>query len=121
MNHTQVSINFVYESKLLQIIVSGRLLLLDTSESAYENAKRYWSLVRSDVKKKYDPAHKIGNVSFETNDSSIPIEPPNTFGMVCVIQNFWEALQLEDEYAKSQRYQFHLNGGSWRKRRIHVG
>lgn len=50
INHPQTSINIVSESNLLQIIVSGHLLL-DTSESACGKAKRYWNMVRPDVKK----------------------------------------------------------------------
>lgn len=120
VNHPQVSINIVSENKLLQIIVSGHLLL-DTSESACEAAKRYWSMVRSDVKKIYDPAHKIEEIHFEASDLTIPQEVPDTFGIACVVPNFWETLHLENEYIKSHRYQFHLKEGSWQKQRIHVG
>lgn len=120
INHPQTSINIVSETKLLQIIVSGHIVL-DTSESAYEIAKRYWNMVRSDVKKIYDPKHKIEKTYYESDDLTIPQEPPNTFGIACVIPSFWEALHLESEYTKSHRYQFHLKEGSWQKQRIHVG
>lgn len=120
INHPQISINIVSESKLLQIIVSGHLLL-DTSESACEKAKRYWNMVRQDVKKIYDPTHKTEEVYVEPKDLTIPQAAPNTFGMVCVVPNFWETLHLESEYAKSYRYQFHLKDGFWQKQRIHVG
>jgi len=104
LNHPQVSISIISESKLLQIIVSGHLLF-DTSESACEKAQRYWSMMRSDVKKIYDPVHKIGEVYFEPNDLAIPHNAPNTFGIVCVVPNFWETLELENEYVKSHRCQ----------------
>jgi len=119
-NHPQVSINIVSESKLLQIIISGHLIL-DTSKSACEIAKRYWKMVRLDVKKIYDPHHKIEEAYFESDDLLIPQELPNTFGIAHVIPDFWEALHLESEYTKSRRYQFHLKEGSWQKQRIHVG
>lgn len=120
INHRQVSINIVSEGKLLQIIVSGHLVL-DTSESAYETAKRYWNMVRSDVKKIYDPNHKIEEVYCESGNLIISEEPPNTFGIACVLPSFWEVLHLESEYTKSRRHQFHLKEGSWKKQRIHVG
>lgn len=120
MNHPQVSINIVSESKLLQIIVSG-YLVLDTSESAYEAAKRYWNMVRADVKKIYDPTYKIEKVYSETDDLTISQEAPHTFGIAYVVPDFWEALHLENDYPKSHRYQFHLKEDSWQKQRIHVG
>jgi hypothetical protein len=120
INHPQASINIVSESKLLQIIASGHLVL-DTSESAYETAKRYWNMVRSDVKKIYDPRHKIEEAYCETDDLIIPEKLLNTFGIACVVPSFWETLHLESEYTKSHRYQFHLKEGSWQKQRIHVG
>ena len=120
LNHPQVSISIVSESKLLQIIVSGHLIL-DTLESACDKAQRYWSFVRSDVKKIYDPAHNIGEAYFEPNELAISQDAPNTFGIVCVIPNFWETLQLENDYVKSHRYQFHLKEDYWQKQCIHVG
>lgn len=120
VNHPQVSINIVNESKLLQIIVSGRLVL-DTSESACELSKRYWNMVRSDVKKIYDPKHRIEEAYYESDDLAILQEIPNTFGIARVVPGFWETLHLENEYTKSHRYQFCLKEGSWQKQRIHVG
>lgn len=120
LNQPQVSINIVSESKLQQIIVSGHLLL-DTPKSAYDKAQRYWNMVRSDVKKIYDPAHRIEETYIESNELTVPQEAPNTFGIVSVIPNFWETLQLENEYVKSHRYQFHFKEDFWQKQRIHVG
>jgi hypothetical protein len=65
-------------------------------------------LARADVKKIYDSAHKTEEIYFESNELTVPQEAPNTFGVVCIIPNFWETLQLENEYVKSHRYQFHL-------------
>lgn len=96
-------------------------MILDTSESASETANRYWNMVRSDVKKIYDPKHKIEEAYFESDDLVIPQETPNTFGIACVVPSFWEALHLDSEYTKSRRYQFNLKEGSWQKQRIHVG
>ncbi|MBS4168991.1 hypothetical protein [Parachlamydia sp. AcF125] len=120
VNQPQIFINIVNESKLLQIIVSVQLVL-DTSESAYETAKRYWNMVRSDVKKIYDLKHKIEEAYCEFDDLIIPEETPNTFRIACAVPSFWEALHLESEYTKSHRYQFYLKEGSWLKQRIHVG
>ncbi len=121
LSQQQVSINIVSDNKLLQIIVSGRLLL-ETAESAPEKAKQYWNMVRADVRKIYDPNHKVGEAYHnEKVDLTIPNEAPNSFGIAYVVPTFWELLQLESEYTHSRRYQFHLKEGSWQKQRIHVG
>lgn len=120
VKHPLVSISFVSDSKLLQIIVSGRLVL-ETADSARADAARYWNMVRADVKKIYDPAHKIEQTYVEPMDLSVPKSPPSTFGIACVIPHFWEALQLQDEYVNSHRYQFILKDNDWQKQRIHVG
>lgn len=119
MNQPQLSMNIVSESKLLQIIVSGSLFL-DTSKSACEIAQQYWNMVRSDVKKIYDPSHKIQGI-YSDSELTISQEVPNTFGIVRVVPTFWETLHLESEYTKSHRYQFRLEEGSWQKQRVHVG
>jgi hypothetical protein len=104
----------------LQIIVFGTLLL-DTPTSSYEKSKHYWNRVRPDVKKIYDPLHKVGEVYSEEPHLVISQEVPDTFGMACLVPTFWETLHLENEYTKSHRYQFSLKDGSWQKQRIHVG
>ena len=115
-----VAISMVSETKLVQILVQGKLQL-DTPLSSQDKAKSYWVLVRPDVKKIYDPAHAVG-VFFDTlNDLSIPNDPPETFGIACVIPEFWEILHLDPEYTHSSRCQLLLKQGAWKKQRIHVG
>jgi len=118
--HRQVSVNIVSESKLLQVTVSGHLTLA-TTETDFEAAKHYWSMIRPDVKKIYDSRHKVGEAYSELSDLAISQEPPKTFGMAYIIPSFWETLHLEDEYAKSCRYQYRLNENTWERQRIQVG
>lgn len=120
VSNPQVSINIVSENKLLQIIVSGHLLL-NTAESKPEMAQRYWGMLRPDVKKIYDPKCKIKEDYSEPDELIIPQEVPHAFGIVCVVPAFWETLHLESEYLNSHRYQFHLKEDSWQKQRVHIG
>ena len=119
-DHPYVSINMVSENKLVQMIVRG-MLQLDTPNSAFDKAKRYWNMVRPDVKKIYDPAHTVGDLFCKANVLNIPQEIPDTFGIACVIPEFWELLLLDSEYTNSLRYQFHLANSKWQKQRVHVG
>jgi hypothetical protein len=44
------------------------------------------------LQKIYDPAHKIEEIYFESNELTVPQEAANTFGVVCIVPNFWETL-----------------------------
>jgi hypothetical protein len=120
LNHPEISINMVSESRLVQIIVSGHLVV-DTLESNDQAANQYWNRVRSDVKKIYDPRHRIEEVYFESDELIASEKTPDTFGVARLVPSFWETLHLDSEYTKSHRYQFFLKEGCWQKQRIHVG
>lgn len=120
INHPYLSINMVSDNKLTQVIVCGKVQL-DTPQTAPERAKRYWSLIRPDVKKIYCQDYAIGQAYRETQNLTIPLDAPNSLGIARLSPNFWEILKLNPEYVESNRNQFHLNNGEWQGRRIHVG
>jgi pyridoxine/pyridoxamine 5'-phosphate oxidase len=118
--HPHVAVCMVSEDRLLQVLVRGSVEL-STIQSAPDQAKHYWSLVRADVKKIYDPAHLVGEPYAPFPALKSPIEVPESFGILCIRPTFWEILSVNTEYTESHRIRFELKEGMWQKHRIFVG
>jgi len=119
-HHPHISIAMVSENKLTQIIVNGKLELA-TIGTSREQAKHYWTMVRPDVKKIYDPSHKIGGPYQNASALQTPSIVPETFGIARITPSFFEILHLDSNYVESDRTQFQLKEGLWHRQRVAVG
>jgi|GEM_PF-2849901 len=115
-SHPYISVVIVSDNKLRQLVVNGRLEL-----SKREKAQEYWFSVRADVRKIYDPSYQIEGVYEACAHLKAPMDVPDTFGVVTLIPEFWEVLELSDDYLESNRVHFQWQAGKWDEQRVAVG
>jgi hypothetical protein len=114
-----VSVALLSENKQAQIIVRGAVKL-DNPHTTPNAARKYWPLVRLDVKKIYDPSHLVEQ-PYSEQKLQVPDQAPITFGIATLVPTFWEVLELTLDYTSSVRTQFRYEDGVWQKKRVNVG
>jgi len=100
----------------LQAECTTRLVYSDNNPQLF---KKYWSMVKMDVKKIYHDDY-VPNVDYQQGkETDIPTVIPHSFGMIMAMPHHWEYLLVNDNYPDSIRYQFNKNTqGEWVKLRL---
>ncbi len=68
--------------------------------------KKYWSMIRDDVKKIYHDDY-VPNLDYQQRkETEIPSSIPDSGGIIMASPHYWEYLFVNDNYPESIRYQF---------------
>lgn len=116
----RVAICFVSEDKRTQVILRGTIKL-DTPQSLPEMSAMYWGRIRPDVKMIYDPVYNVDRPYQITPPLTVSEKVPKTSGIVTIMPDFWETLELTIPYTESRRFQFKLASTGWSQEQMNVG
>lgn len=103
-NSPSVSLCFVSEDKLFQVLLRGSANLV----ASREEASPYWETIRPDVQDYY--------LKGATTDHAIP----DTLGVIKIEPTFWETLELVIPYSESVRFQFLPSPSGWVKKQVPI-
>lgn len=119
-SNRQIAICFLNARNDTQITLRGHVELITTSDND-ELLTPFWKMLRRDVKKIYNN-HAVEGPYTPGDALSPPEDPPPLFGMIRVVPDTWELLDLTaGEYPQCIRTIYQRNNDDWTATRLNVG
>lgn len=107
-HHPHLAVCILHPETRIQLQAECTTTLI-CSDNNPQLVKKYWSMVRMDVKKIYHDDY-VPNVDYQQRkETDVPPVIPTSFGMIMAMPHQWEYLLVNDNYPDSIRYQFNKN------------
>lgn len=114
----RISLCFLLPDYSIQLLAFGTATLYSGPEHA-ELLQQYWPDIRDDIKKAYVNDHVPNQPYRDPGNLPISTDVPINFGLIAIVPQAWELMELNDDYLASHRYRFHLDDNQqWQKQRL---